>query len=134
MEDITFAVPELPSKLPPIKDNTIFDSKPPVVVKETAPWFVFFGIGLALCVIVSGCYCIYKDRTDYEKDGAFSTSSSAFDAVEEDGSQEEGEEAFDNVEQEFVEGTYEDLDDYQVQTIAPTEDDQDSQQYEIYVF
>lgn len=121
--DVSFAVPELPSELPPIEDDTIFDTEAPVVETKN-PWFLPFGITCAFVIIVVGAYVIYKDRADLDKE-EFSTSESD---VSYGSEVEEGEEYTNG------EGTFE-LDDYQVETIANTEEgDGQNSKYEVYVF
>jgi hypothetical protein len=48
ISSVTFAVPQLPDFLPPIEDDTIFDSEPPTADAKQ-PWFLFLGLALGLC-------------------------------------------------------------------------------------
>jgi hypothetical protein len=48
VSSVTFAVPPLPDFLPPIEDDTIFDSEPPTADAKQ-PWFLFLGLALGLC-------------------------------------------------------------------------------------
>jgi hypothetical protein len=134
---VSFAVPELPSKLPPIEDESIFDSEAPEVQSKT-PWFLIFGIAMSVCIICIGGYMVFKDRFDYVKDDEdFSTSESEGDGADsygDEGYTQEGD--YTNAEHTTVgDGTYNELDDYQVETIAPTEEGTAaSNNYEVYVF
>jgi hypothetical protein len=129
---VSFAVPELPSLLPPMEDDTIFDAEPPIVTTKL-PWFLWFGLSMVICIGCIGYYVIIKDRTDLEKDEAFSTSESE---LESEGSEQEGDVEGDgdytNDIGTYDDATYEELDEYQVETITPTEDG--STNYEVYVF
>jgi hypothetical protein len=129
--DVTFAVPELPSKLPPIEDDSIFDTKPPVVDTKI-PWFLPVGLVIAIGAILGGICIIHKDKTDLEKE-EFSTSEESEEGGSYGSEGEENDGEFTNGEGTYEEGTYEGLDDYQVETIAPTDDGQNSN-YEVYVF
>jgi hypothetical protein len=111
VSEVAFAVPELPSKLPPIGDETIFDSEPPVT-ESKHPWFLWFGILMGLIIIFVGGFVI-----------AFSTSES-----------EEDDESYASEEERESDGEGAlELDDYQVETVAPNEDGTNSN-YEVYVF
>jgi hypothetical protein len=130
---LTFAVPQLPESLPPIKDDSIFDSEAPET-ENKQPWFLFFGLVLGLCVFLGGTYCVCKDKTEMEmeKDENFSTSgSSGSDGEEEDDDEEDDDEKYGE------EATY-DEEDFQVETVArddtTTEFGKDDPQYEVYVF
>lgn len=137
---LTYKVPELPSNLPPIEDESIFDGKPPKVKREV-PWFLFLGIALGLCVILFGSFAIYSDKIEFLDKEDFSTSDSEGYGNEEDEEvgnvEEEGTEYAE--ESQFADGTYDGLDDYQVETIAPTAtgdgtNAETKSDYEVYVF
>eukprot|EP00339_Tiarina_fusa_P013875 CAMPEP_0117012540 /NCGR_PEP_ID=MMETSP0472-20121206/10532_1 /TAXON_ID=693140 ORGANISM="Tiarina fusus, Strain LIS" /NCGR_SAMPLE_ID=MMETSP0472 /ASSEMBLY_ACC=CAM_ASM_000603 /LENGTH=416 /DNA_ID=CAMNT_0004715635 /DNA_START=179 /DNA_END=1429 /DNA_ORIENTATION=- len=130
---ISFAVPELPSKLPPIEDESIFDGEAPVV-KSKVPWFLIFGATASLCILCSGAYLVFKDRSDFVKDEEFSTSESeGAGSYGDEGYTQEGD--YTNGERTEGDGTYTELDEYQVETIAPTEEGTTtSNNYEVYVF
>jgi hypothetical protein len=132
---VSFAVPELPSVLPPMEDDTIFDMEPPYV-NTKQPWFLWFGLSMAICIVCIGYCVIWKDRTDLEKDDAFSTSESELESDdsegEGDGEEEgDGDGDYTNTIGTYDDATYQELDDYQVENITPTED---GSNYEVYVF
>jgi hypothetical protein len=129
---VAFAAPELPDMLPPIEDDTIFDSEPPKTDTEQ-PWFLFFGISIGVCVVLIGAYCVCKETNEMEKDEDFSTSSSNCDDDDDDDDDEDEEEE----EEEYAEEATYDDEDYQVETVDPTEATETGKadpQYEVYVF
>lgn len=91
VSSITFSVPELPETLAPIGDASIFDETPPTV-ENKLPWFLWFGVALAILVICCGCYMIFRENAEYEKED-FSTSeegSQAYDSQFASGDEEDG--------------------------------------------
>lgn len=129
---VTFAVPQLPDSLPPIKDDSIFDSEAPATDNKQ-PWFLFFGLTLGFCVLFGGTYSVCKEKTEMlEKDENFSTSGSSDCEDEGDDSEED-----DGDEEEYAEEVAYDDEDCQVETVAPDETAEygkDDPQYEVYVF
>lgn len=120
VRSISFQVPELPTTLPPVEDESIFDEEPPVV-KNKQPWFLWFGISLVFCVLGLGGFFISREwDEEYEKNENFSTSES------------EGEDSEDiSANHGGVDG---EGDGYQVETVAQTEDGTTASNYEVYVF
>ena len=139
--ELSYKVPELPSKLPPIEDQSIFDGKPPEV-RRAVPWFLFLGIALGVCVILFGSFAIYSDKIEFLDKEDFSTSDSeGYGEEEEDEETGNGEEEATEYaeESQFADGTYDGIDDYQVETIAPTTTEEGTNaetksDYEVYVF
>jgi hypothetical protein len=124
---VTFEVPILPDLLPPIEDDSIFDSEAPDT-NTKQPWFLFFGVILGFCVFLGGNYCLFcKDNSEFEKDDNISTSDSSSD---EDDDDEE------NEEETNEDATYED-ENFEIETVAPddtTAGGKEDPQYEVYVF
>jgi hypothetical protein len=129
--ELTYKITELPSKQPPIEDESIFDFVPPKV-DRAAPWFLFLGIGIGMCVMVVGGFVVYAEKTEFEKEEC---STGGSDDEEEENAEESvvggGEEEGTNYVEEN--SAYNDLEDYQVETIAPAESGNKSD-YEVYVF
>jgi hypothetical protein len=128
--ELTYKIPELPSKQPPIEDESIFDFVPPKV-DRVAPWFLFLGIGIGMCVLLVGGFVVYAEKTEFEKEEC---STGGSDDEEEENAEESvvgGEEEGTNYAEEA--SAYNDLEDYQVETIAPAESGNKSD-YEVYVF
>lgn len=85
-----FSVPELPETLPPIGDTSIYDQSAPTVDNKQ-PWFLWFGISMAILVICCGCYMIVKDNIEYEKEElSTSDESEAYESEFMSGDEEEG--------------------------------------------
>jgi hypothetical protein len=80
--NITVSVPLLPDPLGPVKDPSIFDSKAPMV-KNRQPWFLWFGITMAVLILSCGCYLVVHESIAYEKDD-YSTGNSNEDDEDED--------------------------------------------------
>lgn len=110
VSDIQFQVPGLPSALPPIDDESIFDNEASTV-RNSQPWFLWFGVGMALCILGLGSCVIAKDQSEYEIDEKPEDELSTSDESE-------------NLEEPSGE-------DYQIETIAVTEDGEDGN-YEVH--
>lgn len=119
VSSIAYSVPVLPDPLPPVKDASIFDETPPEADNKQ-PWFLWFGLSMAILVLCAGCYMVYNDNRVYEKD-AISTS---------DSSQPQDSEF---VSEGDVEGSM-DADDEEYQAKAGDQADEADSNYEVYVF
>mmetsp|Transcript_8980 Transcript_8980/g.24284 ORF Transcript_8980/g.24284 Transcript_8980/m.24284 type:complete len:412 (+) Transcript_8980:224-1459(+) len=119
--DLTYMVPVLPSSLDSIDDESVYDNKAPNV-DRAIPWFVFLAIGLAVCVLGCGACILRMEKEEFEKPD--DTSESEDDYSEGDGSGDNGfVEAEDVTYDQGQEVTaFEEIEDYQVETIVASED------------
>jgi hypothetical protein len=85
--NITCSVPQLPDPLGPVSDASIFDKKVPVV-NNKQPWFLTFGIVMAILIVCGGCYFVVQDSIAYEKDH-YSTGDDSCDDDDDDAFDEE---------------------------------------------
>ena len=67
VRDIAFSLPQQSESVGPVTDPTIFDEKAPIV-ENRQPWFLWFGITMALLIVGGGCYFVVKDSIAEEKD------------------------------------------------------------------
>jgi hypothetical protein len=133
---VTFDVPELPSKLDPIEDDTIYDFQTSTV-DSTVPWFLWMGLAIGVVVLLFGSYCIHKETQEFAKEDV-STSESEFEIDGDEEESREDEEAGSSglTEVDYVEGTTPtyDLEETQVETVTNQTDDGNESKYEVYVF
>jgi hypothetical protein len=117
VETILFDFPSLPEGLPPIDDDAIYDFQPPQT-SQAYPWYFYFGFSMSICILLSGLFVIYKDRSDLsmEKDeDEFSTASESDSSLRSDGDTKV--EEYHVEEDEEASGNNTSLEEYQVETI-----------------
>lgn len=128
VSNIVFSIPQPPPQLPPSKDSSIFDQSPPDV-ETKQPWFLWFGLALAILIICGGCYIVIQDTVIYEKD-EYSTGDSSNGENEE--FQGDG-----DAEAALAPGTSaskDEMENDQVETVAGHTEDGNASNYEVYVF
>jgi hypothetical protein len=122
--DIAFDVPELPPGLPAIDDASLYDSAPPQT-SSILPWFFFFGITVAILVVVCGIYVICKDLRDLDDEKDELSTSSESDSGYSGGDDQETQSGM-GVEEYDVRETNIDkqisMEEYQVETILSKDD------------
>ena len=77
IESLTFQVPEDPSSLDSIEDESIYDSEAPSYGKSY-DWYLWAGIAAFVVIISIGCFCIVRENREFEKEDHMSTDSSEF--------------------------------------------------------
>ena len=77
VRDIVFSLPYPPESLGPVTDPSIFDEKTPII-ESRQPWYLWFGIAMAILILCAGCYFVVKDSIAEEKD-EYSTGGSSED-------------------------------------------------------
>lgn len=125
---LVFSIPELPPQLPPVEDSSIFDESPPAVETEQ-PWFLWFGLAMAILIICGGCYIVIQDTVEYEKD-EYSTGGSSNEGDNDLQLHEDTED--DNARGNF--GSNDDVEQDQVETVAGHTEDGNGSNYEVHVF
>ena len=128
VSSIVFSIPDLPPPLSQSGDSSIFDQSPPAV-ETKQPWFLWFGMVMAIIIICGGCYIVIQDTVVYDKDD-YSTGDSSHGengdlALEEDaeGTIRKSNTAASNEEEAG-----------QVEAVASKTQDGNGSNYEVYVF
>ena len=67
VEDISYALPELPEGLPPIEDPSIFDRLAPTG-SNPLPWYLYFGTIIAVCLLITGVLVVIRDQRQLSKE------------------------------------------------------------------
>ena len=127
--ETSFAVPELPLPLPPIQDKSIFDDEPPDVESQM-PWFLIFGIVMALCIMLTGLHFICQEQSVATKEEMSTSESEAEEPSydEENYTQGDYTQDYTNGENTHGDGTYT-LDEYQVETVTEADGEYEEGDY-----
>lgn len=129
VSSIVFSIPENPPPLPPVGDSSIFDTSAPAVETKN-PWFLWFGLAMAIIIICGGCYIVIQDTVVYEKDD-YSTGDSSNGG---NGDLALDEDAEDGIAKGNSAGSHDEIEMDQVETVAGHTEDGNASNYEVYVF